>query len=244
MIKNRSYFQAYVAGESRTGLFCCNGNRTTWLGTTAGLVAREIASYREMNLPPFLYSGSSGPLFTSSPEQAAWWQIGDSIAKAFRLRGVFGVDAIQSASGEIVPIEVNPRYTASMELLDLAYDESIAGRHVAACLDLEFPSEMQIQPGQQRDSLSKLILYALDDFPITRAVSRRMLGGELACELQAITRLSIRIADIPAGNSLIRRGHPLCTLLIRQPTSWPMSVLNGEVADTIVRQSWECISQS
>ena len=52
-------------------------------------------------------------------------QLGRTIAEAFGLRGPFGVDVIDAADGRSFLLEVNPRFTAGMGLLERVTDQSV-----------------------------------------------------------------------------------------------------------------------
>ena len=51
------------------------------------------------------------------------------LAKRFSLAGLFGVDAIVNDEG-VWTVEINPRYTASMELVEPSLDASLVDLHV------------------------------------------------------------------------------------------------------------------
>ena len=78
------------------------------------------------------YAGSLGPLPLDPRRHASLTRIGEVLAREFDLRGLFGVDFIDDGA-EPWPIEVNPRYTASIEVLERALSFSAVGWHVAAC---------------------------------------------------------------------------------------------------------------
>ena len=64
--------------------------------------------------------------------------IATAVTASFGLVGVNGVDFI-AAAGEAYPIEVNPRWSGSMELVERAYGLSVFGAHAAACTRAELP---------------------------------------------------------------------------------------------------------
>ena len=66
---------------------------------------------------PFQYAGSIGPLPLSDANDATLRSWGDCLVKKFHLRGIFGVDFMLTPTG-CRPIEVNPRYPASTEILE------------------------------------------------------------------------------------------------------------------------------
>ena len=87
------------------------------LGVFAGLTERRNRSQR------WLYGGSLGPFPAAiSPRitPSAWAaleRLGELIADRFSLVGLFNVDLILRPDGSLCLLEINPRYSASMELL-------------------------------------------------------------------------------------------------------------------------------
>ena len=94
----------YVAGE----------NGAEFLGAT-----RQLTGERWLHAKPFAYCGSIGPLKLSAPFRTALNELGQTLARGCMLRGLFGVDCIVRNDVPI-PVEVNPRYTASVEVLEHA----------------------------------------------------------------------------------------------------------------------------
>ncbi len=58
--------------------------------------------------------------------------IGNALAMAFGLAGWFGVDFVLR-DGIPWPVEVNPRYTASLEIFEIASGQSLLPDHRDAC---------------------------------------------------------------------------------------------------------------
>src|SRR5690606_21045188 len=88
----------------------------------------------------FHYAGSLGPLRLANATTRHLQALGDLLAAEFQLIGAFGVDFILDADEETVwPVEINPRYTASMEVLERAHDQLIVAQHIAACRDHTLP---------------------------------------------------------------------------------------------------------
>ena len=65
----------------------------------------------------FNYCGNIGPITLPVPVRNILQGIGDTLAVKAGLRGVFGIDFILEGKTP-VPVEVNPRYTASVEVLE------------------------------------------------------------------------------------------------------------------------------
>jgi predicted ATP-grasp superfamily ATP-dependent carboligase len=95
------HVQPFVEGVSIAAVF--RGERL--LGVTEQLVSR------------FAYRGSVGPLDIDTAEIE---RIGALVAWrcGIQLDGLFGIDMIRDHYGDVWPIEINPRYTASMEIIE------------------------------------------------------------------------------------------------------------------------------
>ena len=67
----------------------------------------------------FQYAGSIGLLPISEATDKTLMMLGDVLTKQFDLSGLFGIDIILDGD-QVWTIEVNPRYTASMEICEAA----------------------------------------------------------------------------------------------------------------------------
>jgi predicted ATP-grasp superfamily ATP-dependent carboligase len=114
-----------------------------------------------------------------------------TITKEFGVRGLNGIDFIASDGGPR-PIEVNPRYSASMELLERAYGLSIFSVHEQACRGF-LPAA---RVGLER-VCGKAIVFA----------RKNLVMGDTYPWLDDRT-----LADIPHPGEKIRRGSPICTV--------------------------------
>jgi predicted ATP-grasp superfamily ATP-dependent carboligase len=191
-----SYLQRFIAGESCSGVFAGDGREAVLIGVTLQLVGRA-----EFHAPRFAYFGSIGPLPLAAGEREQWRAIGAALVRDFGLRGLFGVDAIL-ADRRIVPVEVNPRYTASVEVHEIAGGPATIALHAAACRG----SLPAIPDASVRGLAAKAYLFApaalrIPDFPD--------LGSVLPREDP------VTLADIPAPGTKIRPGAPILTLLAR-----------------------------
>jgi predicted ATP-grasp superfamily ATP-dependent carboligase len=148
----------------------------------------------------FTYCGS---ILQNQPsvEYRQWSRIGRAIAREFSLIGLFGVDGVVS-KGQIWPIEVNPRYTASMELLERALGISLIGLHVDACYGRPFPRT----PARVMDRrvVGKSILFAPHDLQLNTQF------GDLATS----NRMQVNLADVPDPGGTVRRGQPILTVIV------------------------------
>ena len=84
-------------------------------GSDAAAGRRGVAATRR----PFAYCGSVGPLPLDCLLAPALRRLGHRLAAEGGLRGLFGIDGVLR-DGAFWPVEVNPRYTASVEVLEYA----------------------------------------------------------------------------------------------------------------------------
>jgi hypothetical protein len=125
------------------------------------------------------------------------------LARAFGLRGLFGVDLVWDGEGAWV-VEVNPRPTASLESIEAACDVGTFSIHLDGC-NGRLPSTT---PDRMRSrAAGKAILFATRDVRVgdTRGWPAR------------------GICDVPHPDERIAAGHPVCTLISVQES--PEAVL-------------------
>src|SRR5262249_55009342 len=168
--------QELVDGVSGSASFVADGRRSVVLGWTEQLHAP--GSYR--------YAGNIMPLAGDSTPLAEVDAITDALTEGYGLRGLSGVDFILRA-GRPVVLEVNPRYCASMELLERATTASVFGLHLAACR-----GELPARRTEPAGVWGKLVVYA------SRTVALP----------DTTTWLGREIRDIPHPGEVIRAGHP------------------------------------
>ena len=173
--------QERVNGVSGSASFVSDGRRSVVLGWTQQLRARRS----------FRYAGNLMPLRGSAAARKEVDAIADALTREYGLRGLNGFDFILRR-GRPVVLEVNPRYCASMELMERASGASLFGFHLAACGG-ELPAPVALAPGVW----GKSIVYA------TRTVSAP----------DTTVWLDEGIRDVPHPGEIIRAEHPICTVL-------------------------------
>ena len=148
----------------------------------------------------FGYAGSIGPITVSDRTRALLQRLGDTLTREAQLRGLFGIDFILA---ENIPwlVELNPRYTASVEVLERAFGRALLSDH-ASVFDCRIATDKRqaTTPG----FIGKQIIYATKD--IIAPHLERLFDPE------AQTRESPLIADIPAPGTHIAAGWPICTV--------------------------------
>lgn len=210
------YFQRRLSGLPCSAVFLACGGAASLLGVSEQLLLGGHGA-------PFQYAGSLGPLRVSAALWAVVARMGDVIAGEFAPRGLFGVDFLlrgdlpddsDSIGGDsldgadIVPVEVNPRYTASVEVLERALGESAIGLHVSACLgaarvDLPAPN-VGLPPAPRW--YGKQIVYAGSKCVISERATADMLELNRGRDWPLI-------ADIPSPGTRLVVGQPAATVL-------------------------------
>jgi predicted ATP-grasp superfamily ATP-dependent carboligase len=189
-VGRRRYLQERIAGLPGSVAFLADGRRAHVLG-----VSRQLVGRSELGTRGFRYCGSlMGPgLF---PEEAALWRSAESLAAAvvptFGLVGLNGLDFIARA-GVAWPIEANPRFSASMELLERGADLSLFALHAEACAG-RLP---EAAPDRLDRVHGKAIVFARRH--LTTGATRRWLEDPA-------------VADVPPPGQRIARGRPICTV--------------------------------
>src|SRR5437763_15145655 len=150
-----SYLQQRVTGVPGSIVFAADGQTAVPLGVSRalagdarfGAVAGGFRSCGSMLVAP------EEPLFGRACRLAA------TVTAAF---GLVGVNAIDFVARGAVPyaVEVNPRYCASMELVERARGISIFAVHARACAG-ELPALVHTRPAA--DVIGKAIVYARED---------------------------------------------------------------------------------
>ena len=124
-----------------------------------------------------------------------------TVVKEFGLVGVNGIDFV-AADGVPYPIEVNPRWCASMELVERAFGLSVFGAHAAACASGTLPVFDLSQARQGARAVGKAVVFARRDVTM----------GNTQSWLEDPT-----VRDVPHPGEQIVEGHPICTVLAEGP---------------------------
>ena len=139
-------------------------------------------------------------------QHGALVHLGVSLTQQFDLRGLFGIDAVIDHRGNIWPVEVNPRYTASVEILERATGISaLAPGSVdkrAAHVSKRKDRSLTVAARFATEIWGKAIVFARED--VTMPDLYDWFDSE-------------QIADVPPIGRRIEAGKPICTLLSHGP---------------------------
>ncbi|MBT6498230.1 MAG: ATP-grasp domain-containing protein, partial [Planctomycetaceae bacterium] len=181
---NRPYcFQERLEGLPISATFVATRNIAHLVGVT-----RQFVGTKSWGAAKFSYCGSLGPFRFSAAQTEGIVRIGRTLAEVFGLRGLFGVDLIYDGQSA-TPVEVNPRYVASIEVLERAMDMPLLEWHRRACesyeegagslqVDDDLVFQLAKAVNGRQEVVGKAILFARDDLicppfkPIRKALPR------------------------------------------------------------------------
>jgi uncharacterized protein len=185
-ISRSCYLQQFIDGDAASVVFA---------GREMVGMTRQLVGEAWLAAPPFRYCGSVGPVEPMKNVAA----LGEVLADRLGLRGLYGVDGIVR-EGEFWPVELNPRYTASVEVLERATGVRALALYSAILGggSLVLPHFAPGFGAEGNGIVGKAILYARKgvtfppDGPWSHAPND--------------------FADLPHPYSVIDSGHPILTL--------------------------------
>ena len=207
-------FQRRIPGRSAAALCLGNGSSTRVLGVTEQLVGEAW-----LNAPRWAWCGSIGPLALGAALDDQVARLAEVLVAEAGLIGLFGIDLVLDEDSAW-PIEINPRYTGSAEVIEMASRRSMIGRH------LEAFGEPPVAPFCDRSNTTgtihgKAVLYAPRDIEIAGLPE----GGP-----------SWRVADTPGHGTRIAGGRPICTVLAAAETPRECRDVLKQAADDLYRE--------
>jgi predicted ATP-grasp superfamily ATP-dependent carboligase len=207
-------YQQRIRGIPCATVYIAADGTATLLGVTRQLIGEPwLGSHK------FQYSGSIGPWPVSNATRETLTRIGNVLAEQFELVGLFGVDFILDG-GQVWTVEVNPRYTASVEIIERFYGVCAIAEHMAACnrsLSIGGRAGASSVTSGAADrpascsSHGKAILFAKRDFVISQAFAEETLAEALRTPWPTL-------ADISPVGTPVEAGRPILTLFASAQT--------------------------
>jgi predicted ATP-grasp superfamily ATP-dependent carboligase len=197
--------QERIAGAAGSIVFAADGRHAVPIAIT-----RQLIGEPAFGAPPFRYCGNilapgRDPVW--GDETPLWHEavaIAATATRAFGLAGVNGIDFIVHG-GHPVPIEINPRFTAAMELAERRDGISIFGAHVAGCTRALIGYSPLRARARGTGAAGKAIVFSRRALTVGRAASRWAAGED--------------VRDIPRPGSPIPSGAPICSVFAEAPTT-------------------------
>lgn len=197
LVPDAHYLQEFVPGEPMSALFVGGGGEAALLGITHQLVGEPW-----LHASPFGYAGNIGPVELPKATAAALLVFGLALAENAGLVGLFGVD-LQYAGGVAYPVEINPRYTASVEVIEFATRCRLMLTHSEACEAPQYMRRIKTPPASR--VVGKAVYYA--PFPLTFPAA-----GPWDDDAPFDPWHLPAFADVPEAGSRIDAGWPVLTV--------------------------------
>ena len=200
-VMDGSYLEEFIDGRPGSIVFVAKGGRAVPLG-----VSRQLAGDAAFGATWFQYCGSilahPADLFDRGLLVAATAHaLAMAVARDYSLVGLNNVDFI-ARRGDAYPVEVNPRWSASVELIERAHGFSMFGLHADACSRGTLPDDRM--PLCSRRAVGKAVVFARENL-MARHTHDWLLWHD--------------VADVPRPQTFIRRGQPICTIFSEAPTA-------------------------
>jgi len=191
------YLQELVKGTPGSVAFVAAAGRAVPLG-----VSRQLVGEHAFGAAGYRYCGSilaaAGDAQFARDEALvdAACALARAVAEEFGVVGVNGIDFIACGRVPYV-VEVNPRWSSSMELVERVYGLSVFGAHAAACEAGALPAFDLVSARRSPGAAGKAVVFARHD--VTVGDTRVWLADS-----------SVR--DIPRPGARICAGRPVCTV--------------------------------
>ena len=167
----RGYWQQFIPGRGLGVTAVFNPHEVSLCGATEALTAVDWPGPK-----PYIYRGSLGPIQLTPSQQQTVLEIAFRIREDLGLVGTLQADFIEDEHGRLWLLEINPRWTAGMEVLHLC-SQQIPASPLAAHLRA-FGVDVQIRtpPLQQEATLpmaprwlAKAVIYASHEGSLSRS---------------------------------------------------------------------------
>jgi predicted ATP-grasp superfamily ATP-dependent carboligase len=201
---NRNFvLQAYMDGLPASAAFVADGKKGVVIGLT-----RQLIGHHEFGASGYCWCGNILPLPMEYDKSRC---VLDGVQKMvslltrhFGLKGVGGIDIIISDGPDGRPrpflVEINPRYTASMELIEWGYGLNIYSLHIDAVNG--YLPEFSLAGHLNGPFFGKAIVFARNAIVIPDTGGWSQRGWR----------------DIPFPGDEIKKGRPVCTVFARGDT--------------------------
>ncbi len=191
--------QERIEGNSGSVVFVAAQGQAVVLGVSQQLIGEAAFGASGYRYCGSILSAVGSPGGPSAALVRAAGALARSASEAFDLVGVNGIDFV-AESDTPWPVEVNPRWTSSMELVEELSGLSVFGSHVRASVDGVLPQFDFVR--SKARAVGKAVVFAREDFRIGDTTGWLTTGG---------------IRDVPRPGQYVRAGRPVCTVIESAP---------------------------
>lgn len=201
--QGNAYVQEYIKGLSCSAIYLGSASGSRFLGATRQFIGEKWA-----NVDCFHYCGNSGPLALTAEVRQALDRLGEALGAGCQLRGLWCLDYILKDNVPW-PVEINPRYSASIEVLEYATGLPAMALH-RQVFDPDAPEPAWPAPGRRPAVVAKVLWHAPLGFTMPE-------GGpweELLHNPGDIHEMP-PYADLPESGIIFNLGRPVVTVFTR-----------------------------
>jgi predicted ATP-grasp superfamily ATP-dependent carboligase len=224
-LRSDELLQEHVAGTPASLVFAANGVEAMALGLSRQLIGEAafgVDGYRWCG--NLLGEPGLGVLEDEERLLASARDAATALTRAFGLRGINGIDFI-ARDGAAVVIEVNPRWTAAVELAERAVGTTLFTTHVAAC-----EGRLEAPEGRPVDGVfGKAVVFAPAN--ATAPDTDAWLADP-------------DVGDVPMSGVTLPRGEPICTVFAHGRDAAQCKATLVERAARIVRATMQRADQA
>ncbi len=221
-IKDNELCQLWKAGRSFGVAFISDGQNAIMTGVCRSMFT-AVRSQR------FIYAGSYGPIRMPESIQRKLLAIGQQAVTQLGLAGLFNADVLIDRDDQIWLLEINPRWSASMECLERSWSQSTSNDTSPSSLIgwvMQIADGKSLSLSQRRvDAMSananrilRRIIYAkrtgVFDAKTLGKINQSLQNNPAAHGFEKIT-----ICDQPRNQLPIQAGDPLVSVVCQQG-SW------------------------
>jgi len=214
------YLQEHIEGCIIGATFCSYRDEVRFVGAARGITSEELPGPL-----PFIYRGSILYGDLSQEVKQRLEDFGSLVTSETGIRGLWQADFVVKADGSLWILEVNPRWSASMELHEIATGVSWVTEHLRSLNSGKLSDESRTvagaRPQRVSDLVGKGIVYAPSAMRLDKQGQARMWENRFDGESWKDSEVGFLLADIPEvpAGSLdwvdIDAGMPIATVLVR-----------------------------
>lgn len=192
-------FQKHVPGVSCSAIFLGSPDAgdVRFVGLTQQIIGDPVCHAQE-----FQWCGNIAPVSLSIAAESLIRRFGNILKWKLGLKGLYGVDFLIDETDSVWITDINPRYPASVELLEHITGETLLADHVRCFTDEPLGTPLRL-PRVGSHFVAKGILYAPSELTI-----REDLYDPRTVPILGFPE----VADLPMKWTELRRGDPVCTV--------------------------------
>lgn len=188
VLNGQGFAQRFVVGAPCSVVFALSDTSAAALGVCRQRIGTHDNSWA--------FAGASGPVVHGAGVAVMLARLGAALLQGLSLRGIVGVDFVVDTErdSEATVVEINPRFTASVEVHERVRRRSAAAELTAAFHGLAIDHWV----GRIKQRVAKRFLFATESVRIDEAFAAWMTTHDCA--------------DRPRVGERIEAGRPVCTL--------------------------------